>query len=376
MRNSLPSRWIGAFALVAGTAGAQAQCLFTTSMTGVFRETQPVAGQQQNPASGWTFERSGASGTERRLLEGVESSGWTGGSWGSPNQPFLVPLAGPVYSQDPLINQIPFYYRLPSFTGLMLHPGFGADHARAVLAVQQPSTLSMLAARTEDLGQASGGAAIRVLVRRVGGATITLIPETFITSLAPAQTLTPAAGVLPVVLAVGDRVEVETSDAGNAAEDWLSVEVSADLSGPPLVESQPLVHANCGGPFTATVVVAGASSYRWYRDGAPLSDGPTATGSTLSGTGAAQLAIDGFGPADVGRYWCEASNSCGGVTSTAATLTRCFADFNCDGFLDFFDYDDFVGAFETGDPRADFNGDGFQDFFDYDDFVGAFESGC
>ena len=66
MRNSLPSRWIGAFALVAGTAGAQAQCLFTTSMTGVFRETQPVAGQQQNPASGWTFERSGASGTEDR----------------------------------------------------------------------------------------------------------------------------------------------------------------------------------------------------------------------------------------------------------------------------------------------------------------------
>jgi hypothetical protein len=54
----------------------------------------------------------------------------------------------------------------------------------------------------------------------------------------------------------------------------------------------------------------------------------------------------------------------------------CRADFNGDGFLDFFDYADFVAAFESGDPRADLNGDGFLDFFDYDDFVAAFESGC
>jgi predicted outer membrane repeat protein len=57
----------------------------------------------------------------------------------------------------------------------------------------------------------------------------------------------------------------------------------------------------------------------------------------------------------------------------------CPADFNGDGFLDFFDYDDFVSCFEgTGTPGcdADFNGDGFVDFFDYDAFVGAFESGC
>jgi hypothetical protein len=57
----------------------------------------------------------------------------------------------------------------------------------------------------------------------------------------------------------------------------------------------------------------------------------------------------------------------------------CAADFNGDGFLDFFDYDDFVACFETGacgDSTADFNGDGFVDFFDYDDFVAAFEAGC
>ena len=59
---------------------------------------------------------------------------------------------------------------------------------------------------------------------------------------------------------------------------------------------------------------------------------------------------------------------------------RCPADFNEDGFLDFFDYDDFVNCFEgTFCPpwiSADFNNDGVVDFFDYDDFVIAFEAGC
>jgi hypothetical protein len=55
---------------------------------------------------------------------------------------------------------------------------------------------------------------------------------------------------------------------------------------------------------------------------------------------------------------------------------ECAADFNGDGFVDFFDYAEFVGTFEGGDPRADFNGDGFIDFFDYSEFVAAFEAGC
>jgi murein tripeptide amidase MpaA len=53
------------------------------------------------------------------------------------------------------------------------------------------------------------------------------------------------------------------------------------------------------------------------------------------------------------------------------------ADFNGDGFVDFFDYDAFVECFEINvcppGKTADFNGDGFVDFFDYDAFVEAFE---
>jgi hypothetical protein len=73
-------------------------------------------------------------------------------------------------------------------------------------------------------------------------------------------------------------------------------------------------------------------------------------------------------------------------TLTAATYGRgvwrtplaaaCPADYNDDGFIDFSDFDDFVTAFESGDPAADFNNDGFLDFTDFDDFVSAFEAGC
>jgi hypothetical protein len=58
----------------------------------------------------------------------------------------------------------------------------------------------------------------------------------------------------------------------------------------------------------------------------------------------------------------------------------CAADFNADGFVDFFDFNDFVDCFEGGTcpagKTADFNADGFADFFDFNDFVDAFESGC
>jgi hypothetical protein len=58
----------------------------------------------------------------------------------------------------------------------------------------------------------------------------------------------------------------------------------------------------------------------------------------------------------------------------------CSADFNEDGFVDFFDYDEFVDCFETGvcpaGVSADFNEDDFVDFFDYQAFVSCFEGLC
>ena len=86
---------------------------------------------------------------------------------------------------------------------------------------------------------------------------------------------------------------------------------------------------------------------------------------------------------DIAENGLIVGNSDNGFAPVAVLLTpgaSCPADFNQDGFLDFFDYDDFVSCFEgSGCPdgtTADFNGDGFADFFDYDDFVTAFEIGC
>lgn len=61
-------------------------------------------------------------------------------------------------------------------------------------------------------------------------------------------------------------------------------------------------------------------------------------------------------------------------------VVACRADFDGDGFVDFFDFAAFTDCFAGGPcppgANADFDGDGFVDFFDLDAFVAAFEAGC
>lgn len=70
----------------------------------------------------------------------------------------------------------------------------------------------------------------------------------------------------------------------------------------------------------------------------------------------------------------------GGAFEYSFSVAGCEADFNSDGFVDFFDFDDFVACFEGAacppGQDGDFNGDGFVDFFDFDDYISAFEAGC
>lgn len=64
------------------------------------------------------------------------------------------------------------------------------------------------------------------------------------------------------------------------------------------------------------------------------------------------------------------------VTITGEVLGSCPADFNGDNTSDFFDYLDFVTAWDAELPAADFNNDNTIDFFDYLDFVTAWDLGC
>jgi hypothetical protein len=106
--------------------------------------------------------------------------------------------------------------------------------------------------------------------------------------------------------------------------------------------------------------------------GTPLLDrGPTCT-SPL------QFEATAFNAADGTIFLINESEffDCANFYILTPVAAGCPADFNGDGFLDFTDFDDFVGAFEAGEARGDFNDDGFLDFTDFDAFVGAFEAGC
>ncbi|QOJ00453.1 MAG: immunoglobulin domain-containing protein [Phycisphaeraceae bacterium] len=117
--------------------------------------------------------------------------------------------------------------------------------------------------------------------------------------------------------------------------------------------------------MSVTATGTGPFTYQWRRNGQPI-DGAVNRTYTVTGANAGSA----------GSYTVLVSNGCSEQISNAAVLTICAVDFNCDGFLDFFDLLDYLGAFEEGLPGGDFNGDGFIDFFDFLDFTDGFEAGC
>ena len=73
--------------------------------------------------------------------------------------------------------------------------------------------------------------------------------------------------------------------------------------------------------FTATPAAGyPALGLQWYRFGTPLLNGPTGTGSTISGSGGTTLTIANISHTDYGEYWLRASNPCGADSSLHARL--------------------------------------------------------
>ncbi len=135
-------------------------------------------------------------------------------------------------------------------------------------------------------------------------------------------------------------------------------------------------------PTLAWSVSAGASSYSVVLASDP---GLTTVVYSAAGVAGTSLAVPpGVLAGCPTYYWSVSASNAGGTTAAGnapfsfATLAP--ADFNSDGFVDFFDFDDYVLCFETETcppgRTADTNGDGFIDFFDLDDFVALFEAGC
>ena len=79
-----------------------------------------------------------------------------------------------------------------------------------------------------------------------------------------------------------------------------------------------------GGTVTFSVTPArpyDGLGYQWYRDGAPLSNGPTGYGGTISGAQEQVLTVTGVSYAEQGSYTMVLSNACGTDTSWVAPLT-------------------------------------------------------
>jgi hypothetical protein len=155
---------------------------------------------------------------------------------------------------------------------------------------------------------------------------------------------------------------------GNSACASVTVNVNsgATVTAPTSAASDPASVCPANTP-TITLSASGGSGQilRWYTEscgGIPLGAGTS-------------LVIPA--PATATTYFARWESDCGNSACASVSVgISSRSDFNNDGFIDFFDFDDFTVAFENGDSAADFNNDGFIDFFDFDDFVVAFTDGC
>jgi hypothetical protein len=122
----------------------------------------------------------------------------------------------------------------------------------------------------------------------------------------------------------------------------------------------PVSEAHCRGE-TVTLELAATmapASFLWHKDGIALADGPTGSGSTLSGSATGSLVITNATLDDTGVYTCVITNETGRVIeSTDAWMGVCLSNYNCDELVDILDFldffDDFGRARASRGPVAD-----------------------
>ncbi len=190
-------------------------------------------------------------------------------------------------------------------------------------------------------------------------------PSSLIAAGAPFPTVAARIGYLPCPVITTQPLPASTCSQGTAR---LSVAITPDDASRPGLYSYQWQWQPAG---VGTAWVNLATGDNAEAGGVPVVHAANVNTATLEARPLAGYI--NFAPR---AFRCTVTNLCGSVTSNPATLSICAADFNCDDFIDFTDFDGFVTAFEAGDPASDFNGDGFLDFTDFDAFVSAFEAGC
>ncbi len=90
----------------------------------------------------------------------------------------------------------------------------------------------------------------------------------------------------------------------------VSTAATLTVNNPPTITAQPVAATVCAGDTaTFSVSATGATNYQWRKNGA-----------AISGANAATLIINNAQPGDAGAYTVDVVNTCGTVSSNAATL--------------------------------------------------------
>ncbi|MFN0011429.1 MAG: immunoglobulin domain-containing protein [Phycisphaerales bacterium] len=107
-----------------------------------------------------------------------------------------------------------------------------------------------------------------------------------------------------------------------------------------------------GGSLALNIVADGAAplTFQWFKDGAPLVDGASPSGSVIAGASTPALTLDGIQAADQGEYHCVVSNACGSTSSSIASVSTCPTDYNRNGVPNPDDLGDMVTDFFTLPP--------------------------
>ncbi len=94
----------------------------------------------------------------------------------------------------------------------------------------------------------------------------------------------------------------------------------------PVLTSQPaetILYSRCNPPIFSVSAAGTAPTFQWRKDGVPLTDGVTMSGSTVNGASTYLLRILDPNPTDAGVYDCVVTTTCNGqtVTTSPTTLT-------------------------------------------------------
>ncbi len=298
-------------------------------------------------------------------------------------------LFAPHAGADPLPNMVQVY----------VNPNSSGGSGPFGQTIQLPGTLDLSGSATGG-GNSGGSGTAHVeygLIRLSGDAVGTLSTVTRgsmrdrFTITAPGVP-TGTFGTLKFIVTIAGSL---SAPLGSSAASW---QFQGDIGGGvyDITKSGSIHSPSLGGHYTGDALGTYTSATVSFQFGVQTSLGMELTASAQAGFGnngehgvasiSPPITLTWEGLSDIrvnGTPVGGSTVSSESGTNWATNVSNCPADFNGDGSVDFFDYDDFVMCFEGGacppgpPPKsADFNNDTGVDFFDYDDFVTAFETPC